>query len=497
MNKDIKKGILAGLEDIEETSEFQVVDIEIDKIIPNRKNFYRIEGTDIEKLANDIKENGLYHNLVVRNLEDERYEIISGERRYSAIKLLGWDKIPCRTISADEVDSEIILIQANARTRELNESEKLKQIERLEELYKQKKLKGEKVPGRTRDLIGGDLGLSGKQVGRYQKINKDLIPELKELIDSEKLTISNAAEFANLSEQGQTEILNILKKNSETINFTKSEAQNLRKTIEEKEKQIELKEKDLERQAEEFEQKNLILKNQIVIKQEEIEKAENKIKEKEEELKEELRSSIENEIKNKSQEETFELNEKIIKIEEEKKKIEEEKLRLEAEYENAKNEYEIKMEEIKNKKADDDIVTESIEIDENQIENIKLNAELNLAFDNLKKATRKATITMLVNSDKENFKLDDKNEKLIKSYDNLLDDLVPLVKYNVSSRSFTNGMSTVVSYLDGRINTLSEMLKDKNPMGVSPQKIKIKIEAYEELRDHIYKDIILGDDQNF
>src|SRR6056297_210386 len=79
--------------------------VEIKKIVPNefqaRKNFSKNE---IEELASSIKENGLIQPIVVRKKEEDCYEIISGERRYRALKKLGRKKAPViqKKIKSDE-----------------------------------------------------------------------------------------------------------------------------------------------------------------------------------------------------------------------------------------------------------------------------------------------------------------------------------------------------------------------------------------------------------
>ncbi len=178
ISKNVKK-----VEEIEAKDNFKVEYIDIENIKRNEKNFYEI--VDVEELAEDIKLNGLNHNLVVRKLDNGQFELISGERRYTALSKLvkegnkTFALVPCKVIEANDTDAEIILIQANAQTRELTEVEKLKQVQRLKELYKDKKAKGEKVPGKIREIIANDLKLSPTQVGRYEKINSSLIPELK------------------------------------------------------------------------------------------------------------------------------------------------------------------------------------------------------------------------------------------------------------------------------------------------------------------------------
>ena len=50
--------------------------------------------TRIEELALTIRTHGLIQPIVVRQYEDEKYEIIAGERRFRAATKLGWEKVP-------------------------------------------------------------------------------------------------------------------------------------------------------------------------------------------------------------------------------------------------------------------------------------------------------------------------------------------------------------------------------------------------------------------
>lgn len=206
--------VLGNLERINNTASrlaaqegFTIQYIPLEQIKRNEKNFYRIN--EIEDLAESILFNGLQHNLVVRKLEDDTYELISGERRLSALTLLvkqGHDKFklaPCKVQVVDEVDAEIALIQANAQTRDRSPAEQLKEVQRLTVLYKLKKQRGEKVPGRIREVIAETVGLKPTQVGNYEAINKNLIPELKGEIEQGTLTIKEAVMLSKLPAQEQ------------------------------------------------------------------------------------------------------------------------------------------------------------------------------------------------------------------------------------------------------------------------------------------------------
>lgn len=237
----ISSGMLNGISKnvekantLEAKNNFKVEYIDIKNIKRNEKNFYEI--VNVDELSEDIKLNGLNHNLVVRKLESNSYELISGERRYTALSELvkqghkEFELIPCKVIEVNDVDAEIILIQANAQTRELSDLEKLQQVKRLSELYKTKKASGEKVPGKVRDIIANDLKLSPTQVGRYERINNKLIPQLKEVLERGNLTIANASEFSSLSEDNQKVILEIINNN---IQLNKDEAIKLKNQLKE------------------------------------------------------------------------------------------------------------------------------------------------------------------------------------------------------------------------------------------------------------------------
>ncbi len=201
---------LKAMEDIG-SADFVVRDIEVEKIVPSARNFFKVD--DIEDLAEDIKENGLSHNLLVRPLNGDRFEIISGERRFKALKVLGRSKAPCKVeedLKDNDIDTEIKLINTNAKTRQLSDLEKAEAIKRLEVLYKDKKSKGIKIKGRIRDNIASDLGISGIKVERLNKLNK-LIPGLKEALGRNKISASAVGQFSGMDTQTQKVMLSLIK----------------------------------------------------------------------------------------------------------------------------------------------------------------------------------------------------------------------------------------------------------------------------------------------
>ena len=78
-------------------------EIEISKIHPN-PNQPRTEFDDeaLEELAASIRANGIISPITLRKITDDNYQIIAGERRYRASKLVGLDKIPAYIRDVDD-----------------------------------------------------------------------------------------------------------------------------------------------------------------------------------------------------------------------------------------------------------------------------------------------------------------------------------------------------------------------------------------------------------
>jgi len=67
---------------------------------------------NLEELKQELKEDGLLSDLVVRN-RGEFYELIDGERRWRALKELGWETVPVRVIDADDAMARLSVYKLN------------------------------------------------------------------------------------------------------------------------------------------------------------------------------------------------------------------------------------------------------------------------------------------------------------------------------------------------------------------------------------------------
>lgn len=214
LSKNSKQGV-------EETprARFRTKDISIHKIYSNSKNFYPQEG--IEEKAAEILAVGMLENIAVMYAPEEQgeYRIISGERRWRALKILveqgykEFEIVTCQVRSpANPHEEKIELIIANSsRVKDtatlLREEAELK--EELEYMRENGiKLRGYDLEsGRLRDVIAGMLKMSKTKIAQIEAVNNNLIPELREALEQNHITFSAAYELAGMAEVEQREAL--------------------------------------------------------------------------------------------------------------------------------------------------------------------------------------------------------------------------------------------------------------------------------------------------
>lgn len=93
--------------------------LSLEKLIPF-KNQARVhfDQKELEQLADTIKEHGVRQPLSVikSDVQEGKYEIISGERRFRASKIAGLTKVPCIILEHSAQKDEIALIENIQRT---------------------------------------------------------------------------------------------------------------------------------------------------------------------------------------------------------------------------------------------------------------------------------------------------------------------------------------------------------------------------------------------
>lgn len=181
------------------TSNIQKIDYQ--KLIPNEHNIYHIDEKDIQDLADDIEDNGLLQNLVVKPLEDGNYLLVAGHKRYNAIKELvenrdldKFSSIYCYILDKNESEEETLLKlhTTNLLARDITEYEMMEAIKTLKDIYQKLAEQGKKPKGKVRDLISKQVNLGTTQVQKYMTIADKATEETLQDLKEQNITIEEA-----------------------------------------------------------------------------------------------------------------------------------------------------------------------------------------------------------------------------------------------------------------------------------------------------------------
>lgn len=190
--------------------------IPLTELHEDERNFYSLSGVD--DLAANIQLCGLMDPLRVRKAEDG-YTIVSGHRRFAALKLLAaedvkFEKAACIIDDSDTPAAlqELRLIYANSDTRKMSSSDIGKQAERVEALLYELKEQGMEFPGRMRDHVAEACRISKSKLSRLKKINDHLAACYKPLWDSGNIPEDTADALSSLPEDVQERIRRVCPK---------------------------------------------------------------------------------------------------------------------------------------------------------------------------------------------------------------------------------------------------------------------------------------------
>ena len=181
----IKKGLGRGLSSLigETKVESPRNKMTISDLIPNkyqpRKNFNK---SNLDDLTNSIKERGVLQPIIVRRSLDQnnKYEIIAGERRWLAAQKAGLHNVPVVVTEADDLRSLEFAIVENVQRQDLNPLEEAQGYKRLIDEFSYDQEKVSKFIGKSRSYISNSL--------RILTLPNDVI----KLIETEKLSTGHA-----------------------------------------------------------------------------------------------------------------------------------------------------------------------------------------------------------------------------------------------------------------------------------------------------------------
>lgn len=195
----------------------RVVELPIDEIKPNPYQPRRyFEPGALDELASSIIEYGVLQPISVRRIGDG-YELIAGERRLRACKLIGLTTIPAIIHNMKDDDSAILALLENLQREDLGFMEEAQAYEHLIEDH-----------GLTQDILANKIGKKQSTVANKLRILK-LPTEVKRIIRENNLTERHARALLKLhDEQLQLSVLRTVCERHLNVSQTEEE---IEKTI--------------------------------------------------------------------------------------------------------------------------------------------------------------------------------------------------------------------------------------------------------------------------
>lgn len=202
--------------------------LDLKHLVPFRNHPFKLrDGEEKEQLLQSIKTQGAIEPLIVRPLSESEYEVISGHRRMEICKELGMEKIPVIVRNLTNEQAVSMMVDANLHRNNILPSERAFAYKMKWEAAKksEKTLSQPATKYRSDERIANEFGIGKDTLHRYIRLTY-LIPELLEMIDEGRISLTPAVELSYLTHEEQHLLLNEIEYADATPSL--SQAQRLR-----------------------------------------------------------------------------------------------------------------------------------------------------------------------------------------------------------------------------------------------------------------------------
>ena len=202
-----------------------IVQISTAKLHPFPAHPFKVQDDeDMAQLTQSIQSQGVLTPLVVRPLDDGKYEVISGHRRLHACRKAGIKTVPALVYAIDRDAAAIALVDSNLHRERILPSEKAfayrLKMDALSKQGKRTDLTSDQVgPKLTAATLSSDD--SASQVKRYIRLT-NLIPGILEKVDEGRIALTPAVELSYLTEGEQKDLLETMESEDCTPSLTQS-----------------------------------------------------------------------------------------------------------------------------------------------------------------------------------------------------------------------------------------------------------------------------------
>lgn len=204
--------------------------IPVEKLHPFEGHPYKVKDDDgMNSLIESIQTQGILSPLIVRPIENatNEYEVISGHRRLRAAEKAGMKDVPAFIYALDRDAAAISVVDSNLHREHILPSEKAFAYKlKLEAMSHQGTSCQLGTKFRSDEMMAETTDDSARQIQRYIRLT-NLIPEILEYVDSERMALTPAVELSYLTEKEQFDLLETMK--SEDCTPSLSQAQQMKR----------------------------------------------------------------------------------------------------------------------------------------------------------------------------------------------------------------------------------------------------------------------------
>lgn len=148
----------------------------------------------LQELARSIRASGVVQPVLVRPLDDERYELVAGERRWRAAQLAGLEKIPALVRELPDRDASCIALVENLQREDLNPIDAARALARLHKDFNM-----------THEQIAARVGSSRVHITHLVRL-LELDLEVREMVEAGELSFGHARALLALTSSQQRRI---------------------------------------------------------------------------------------------------------------------------------------------------------------------------------------------------------------------------------------------------------------------------------------------------
>lgn len=207
--------------------------IPLDELHPFAHHPFKVKDDEaMQDTVESVKAYGVLVPAIARPREEGGYELVAGHRRHRASLLAGLAEMPVIVRELDDDEATIIMVDSNLQRETLLPSERAfayrMKLEAIRRQAGRPAKNSRQVVGNfeSADIVGKDIGESGRQIQRFIRLTY-LVPPLLDMVDEHKVAFNPAVELSYLTSEEQVALLDAM--DSEQSTPSLSQAQRLKK----------------------------------------------------------------------------------------------------------------------------------------------------------------------------------------------------------------------------------------------------------------------------